>query len=220
MFVILDGTAHVEWRGRVSRPRPGHVLRRAHPARAGRHAHRARARGDRDALPRDSARRRARARRVGADDRARDAARRSPAASPPRFRTTEPLASRSRYTRRAVAKPTPETKLIAENRRARRDYELIERVEAGRCPHRHRGEVRARRPGPARAGLRGRARRRGLAHRSVDLRVRTGRAARATSPTATASSSSIAARSTRSTARCGRRASRSSRRGCTSRTAA
>ena len=39
------------------------------------------------------------------------------------------MGARSPYTP-AVAKPT-ETKLIAENRRARRDYELIERVEAG-----------------------------------------------------------------------------------------
>ena len=47
-----------------------------------------------------------------------------------------------------------ETKLIAENRRARRDYEFLERVEAGVVADRDRGEVRPRGTGPARAGLR------------------------------------------------------------------
>ena len=76
----------------------------------------------------------------------------------------------------AVAKPTGK-KLIAENRRARRDYELIERVEAGVVLTGTRGQVGPRRPRPARPGVRRRPRRRGVAHRCVDLRVRAGRAA-------------------------------------------
>ena len=35
MFVILDGTALVEWRGGSRRARAGNVLRRAHAARTG-----------------------------------------------------------------------------------------------------------------------------------------------------------------------------------------
>ena len=147
------------------------------------------------AIPRE---RGARADRVGADARARDAAR---ARAPARRRGRRPILSR----RGRMA----ETKLIAENRRARHDYEFLERVEAGIALTG--SEVKSARggPRPARRGVRRHPRRRGVARRRVDRGVRAGRQVPATRPSATASSSCTGARSTRCTGRCARRASRS-----------
>ena len=68
----------------------------------------------------------------------------------------------------------PGTKLITENRRARHDYHLLDRVEAGLQTDRHRGQVPSRERGAARSGLRGDPRRGGVARRRVDRRVRRG----------------------------------------------
>ncbi len=72
-----------------------------------------------------------------------------------------------------MAKPTG-TKLIAENRRARYDYELLERFEAGIVLTGT--EVKSLRDGRVTlgAGLRRHPRQRGLARRRRDLRVRAG----------------------------------------------
>ncbi len=95
------------------------------------------------------------------------------------------------------------------------------RARRGRSgAHRLGGESGARRRSPARPGIRGHPRRRGLARGRVDRRVRAGSRARARSRSATASSCSTARRSTRCTGRCARRASLSSPRACTSRTGA
>ena len=91
-------------------------------------------------------------------------------------------------------------KLIAENRRARHDYQLLERIEAGHRADRHRGEVAARRAGDAGAGLRRHPRRRGVAARRSRSRRTTRATARTTSRCGRASCCCTGARSTRSTA--------------------
>ena len=102
----------------------------------------------------------------------------------------------------ARGQETTGTKLIAENRRSRHDYELLERVEAGIVLTRHRGEGAAGGARPARPGLRATcaaARCGSSAPRSPSTPRAT---SRTTSPIATASSCSSGARSTRSTPRC------------------
>ncbi len=89
MFVILDGTATVEWRGGSVALRGRDVLRRAHAARARRSTERPRASRDGDALSRRAARRRSRVGRVGALRRACDAEGSRP---PPRLRASGRLA--------------------------------------------------------------------------------------------------------------------------------
>ena len=69
-------------------------------------------------------------------------------------------------------------------------------VRGGHRADRHRGEGAARRHARRCAGLRGRARRRGLARRPADPRVRRRATARTTSPTGRASCCCTAARST------------------------
>ena len=103
-----------------------------------------------------------------------------------------------------MAKPTG-TKLIAENRRARRDYELIERVEAGVVLTG--SEVKSTRDGHVQLGQAYadiRDDEAWLIGASISEYARGGGSA--TCRTATASSSSTAARSTRCTGRCAKRA--------------
>ena len=111
------------------------------------------------------------------------------------------------------------TKLIAENRRARRDYELIERVEAGVVLTGT--EVKSARDGHVQLGQAYADVRDGeawLIGASISEYAQGGPLGH--QPDRDRKLLLHRGRSTRSTGRCARKASRSSRRGCTSRTAA
>ena len=107
-------------------------------------------------------------------------------------------------------------KLIADNRKARHDYQLLERVEAGLVLTGT--EVKSLRDGRATLGQAYADVRDGEAwlHGAEIAVYEQGN--RAMTRRAPASCFSIAGRSTGSTARCARRVSRWSRRACTSRT--
>ena len=128
MYVVLDVTVSAEMRGASRRARPGNSFGETAP-RAGVGPRRARAGRDARALPQRAQGRLHQARRERAAVRADDAAR-SRVASATTPSTAEPRTSQLRpYTPRMARENG--TRLIAENRRARRDYELLERVEAG-----------------------------------------------------------------------------------------
>ena len=237
MFVILDGTARVEWRGGSVDLGPGTFFGELTLlAPGGTRIARVRAATEMRclAIPRDDAIALVESEPSVALAMLREIARRFAS----RFRTRA-AQDRDRFARVSRSAPDPRTRLLASpaslhsgggqadrNQADRREPPRATRVRAhrarrgGRRAHRDRGEVGARRARSARTGLRGHPGRRGVAHRRVDLGVRARRAARPPVATATASSSSTAARSTRCTGRCARRASRSSRSACTSRTAA
>ena len=185
MFVILDGTALVEWRGGSVELGPGTFFGELTLlAPGGTRIARVRAATDMRclAIPRDDAIALVESEpSVALVDAARDR-------TPLRVRAAGRLGRgkprpygvcRGRglpgprpYTP-TVAKPDG-TKLIAENRRARRDYELIERVEAGVVLTGT--EVKSARDGLVQLGQAYADVRdgRGMARRRVDLRVRAG----------------------------------------------